>query len=110
MPLYPIIVTAPYSPPQSIQLSVVSSTSINLTWSPPPSNDINGVITEYHIIITEVITGREINLTSTTTSLVAVGLHPYYVYKCIIRAFTVESGPYSEAVNITTPEDGEWMV
>lgn len=84
----------------------MSSTSINLTWSLPPASDINGVITAYHILITEVITERVFNFTSTTTSLLAVGLHPYYTYECIVSAFTIGNGPYSQVINITTPEDG----
>lgn len=99
---------APSSPPQSVQLSPVSSTSINLTWSPPPSSDINGVIIEYRITITEVFTGRVINLTSTPTSLIAAGLHPYYLYDCIISAFTVGNGPYSQTTRIRTPEDSTY--
>lgn len=75
-------------------------------WSPPPSSDINGNITEYRITITEVVTGRVINYTSTTTSFTALGLHPYYVYECIISAFTIGNGPYSQAIRVTTPEDG----
>ena len=100
---------APASSPRNITLSSVSSTSINLAWSPPISDDINGVITVYHILITEVLTGTVFNFTSTTTSFIVPGLHPYYVYDCIISAFTVGNGPYSQAVRITTPEDGMFL-
>ena len=37
----------------------------------------------------------------------ANSLHPYYAYICHVSAFTVGYGPYSEGVQITTPEDGE---
>ena len=69
-------------------------------------NDVNGMIREYRISITEIITGTVINLTSNTTSIIASGLHPYYVYECAVSAFTVGAGPYSQVINITTPEDG----
>ncbi len=70
-------------------------------------NDINGLITKYHITITEAATGRLINLTSFANSITASGLHPNYAYQCRVRAVTIENGPYSNAVNITTSEDGK---
>ena len=88
-------------------LAPVSSTSISLSWAPPPAADINGVIVEYRINITEVATGRVFTLTSSTTSLTAQGLHPFYVYECVVSAFTVAIGPYSQVFHITTPEDGK---
>ena len=98
--------TAPSSPPQSVGLSPVSSTSLSLSWTAPARSDRNGVIREYRINITEVITGRVIYLTSSSMSIVAIGLHPYYYYSCVITAVTVAAGPYSQTVQIRTPEDG----
>ena len=100
---------APSSPPQNVMLTPASSTSFSLSWDPPPADDINGIVTEYRITITEVVTGRVITLTSATTSKMASGLHPYYVYECIVSAFTVGAGPYSQIIRITTPEDGMLM-
>ena len=34
-------------------------------------------------------------------------LHPFYTYHCRVSAFTVEYGPYSESLQIATPEDGK---
>jgi len=99
---------APSSPPQSVGLSPVSSTSLSISWTAPFASDRNGIIREYRINITEVITGRVIYLTSSSTSVVAVGLHPYYNYTCVIAAVTVAAGPFSQTVQITTPEDGRY--
>ena len=103
------IYSAPSSPPQSVGLSPVNSRSVSISWSPPLANATNGVIREYRINITEVITGRIIYLTSTTTSITAAGLHPYYFYECVITAVTVAVGPYSQTIQITTPEDGSYL-
>ncbi len=103
-----VLFLAPSSPPQNVVLSPVSSTSIGLSWSPPPANSQNGIITEYRITITEVISGRVITLTSITTSITALGLHPFYTYECIVNAFTVGAGPYTSVIQITTPEDGTY--
>jgi len=97
---------APSSPPQNVALAPVSSTSINITWSPPPPQDINGIIIEYRVTAVEVVTGRRFNFTSSSSFVVAFGLHPYYVYECTVSAYTVGNGPYSQAIIITTPESG----
>ena len=87
--------------------TVVSSTSIILTWLPPPETSWNGIIREYKINITEVDTGTELVLYSTTSSLTVSSLHPFYTYMCRVSTSTVEYGPYSESFLITTFEDGE---
>ena len=45
-------------------------------------------------------------LSSTTESVLVHHLHPYYTYECVVSAFTVDSGPYSEVLTVTTSEDG----
>jgi hypothetical protein len=100
-------VIAPSSPPEELNVTAVSSSSLSLTWSPPSVDTRNGIIREYRINITELDTGRELVLYSTTMSLIATSLHPYYAYICRISAFTVGYGPYSQGVQITTPEDGK---
>ena len=99
---------APSSPPENLTVSVISSTSIGLTWTPPLLLARNGIITEYHINVTELDTGSSQILTSFTTSLVAQMLHPYYTYDFSVSAHTVATGPYSDSEIIQTPEDGEW--
>lgn len=101
--------TVPSAPPEDVSVSPLSPTSISLTWSPPPVDSQNGVIREYRINITEVDTGRVILLNSTTTSLTVPALHPYYTYLCSIAASTIASGPFTEVIIVTTPEDGMYI-
>ena len=106
--LYTISFTsAPSRQPQNVQLSALSSTSILVTWSPPPVADQNGVITGYLINLTEADTGTVLHMTSRTTSLTATSLHPYYMYEVVVAAVTVAVGPYSQPAQITTPEDSK---
>ena len=60
--------------------------------------------------ITEVESGRHFQNTTTTTSITIPFLHPYYNYLCSIAAYTVGIGPFSNAVRIQMPEDGEKVV
>ena len=108
--IFCICVIAPSNPPEQLHVTAISSSSLSLTWSPPPVDTRNGIIREYRINITELDTGRELVLYSITTFLIATSLHPYYVYVCRVSAFTVGYGPYSEGIQITTPEDGEGKI
>ena len=73
----------------------------------PPAVDHNGIIRNYSVIVTEENTGRRILLTSHTSSGQRVdSLHPYYNYTCVVAAVTVNAGPYSTPVTITTAEAG----
>ena len=97
---------APESPPEDVVLSPVSSTSILISWSPPPAELQNGVITQYRIYVTEVDTGDEFMYSTQTTSIAVQFLHPFYTYECVVSTYTVAEGPYSVVLNVTTPEDG----
>ena len=46
-------------------------------------------------------------LTSETTEITLEGLRPFQLYQCTVAAETVDEGPHSVAVFVTTAEDGE---
>lgn len=105
----PFILVAPSGSPENIVATSLSSTSVELSWDPPPVDQQNGIITNYYINVTEVETGMVSQLMVTgTTQLLIDTLHPYYVYNFYISAATtVGQGPYSPAFSIQTPEDGQ---
>ena len=98
--------SAPSAPPEDLIAANVSSTSFVLSWTPPPISQQSGIIREYTVNVTEVETASLTVLTSTTTSLLVSSLHPYYTYECAVSAYTIEHGPYSEVLTVTTSEDG----
>ena len=79
---------------------------ILLTWQPPAPSNQNGIIQHYAISVTEEETMRQFQLMSTTTSVTATALHPYYTYSFTISAVTVSEGPYSQTLSLRTLEDG----
>ena len=101
-----IFFSAPSAPPEDLIAENVSSTSFVLSWTPPPISQQNGIITKYTVNITEIEISSLTVLTSTNTSLLVLSLHPYYTYDCAVSAYTVDNGPYSEMLTITTSEDG----
>ena len=102
------VCTAPRSEPSNITGTALNSTHIYLTWDPPPPEDINGVIREYRINVTEGETGNLLQYTTNpdTRELVVGRLHPYYTYHCTVGAYTVEVGPHT-AITVRTDEAGE---
>lgn len=101
-------ILVPTGTPQSISATTPNSTSVLLSWMPPSPDQHNGIITTYHINVTEVETGAVSQLVVTgTTQLLVDTLHPYYVYNFIVSAATsVGQGPYSPVFTVQTPEDG----
>ena len=102
----PLISCSAPSAPQNLTGTSMTSQSISLSWSPPLLS--NGVIQEYRVNVTEVETGRvfiEVVM-HTTTSVTVQPLHPYYIYRCHVSAYTVEVGPYAVVI-IRTREDGK---
>lgn len=87
---------------------IVTSMSILLTWTPPPENTHNGEIRSYKVHIID-DAGTVIEFNSSSTWLSASSLHPYYDYYCRVSAFTVGYGPFTDALNVTTEEDG-WLL
>ena len=100
----------PGSHPLNITGSAVNSTHIRLEWDPPRISDQMGIIREYRMNVTELETGVEFRFTTEVNEIIIGSFHPYYTYSCIITAFTVDEGPYSDATVIRTHEDSEYDV
>ena len=96
----------PSSSPREFNASSQSSTTLQLSWLPPTSSDINGVIQFYNLSYTEIETGTFVTITVTTTSTVVNNLHPFYLYKFSVSAVTIGVGP-SIPIAIQMPEAGE---
>ena len=103
------IVAEPSGYPKHIIATAVNSTTLEISWNPPPIEDHNGVIVDYFVRLTsfeseiayELVTGGAL-------SLMVTGLHPFYTYNYIIAAATlVGRGPFSVSKSIKMPPDGE---
>ena len=99
--------TVPTAAPDDFAVTVLDSMSIQLSWSPPPTEHQNGEILEYRIRTVEVETGREMQYSSTSTSMTVSPLHPYYSDQCRVAAVTTAGiGPFTTVVEQRTYQDG----
>jgi len=116
------ILTAPSSVPVNIRLTVESSSTMTVSWEPPPLESHNGQLSYYDVLITEtevmnlesgtVVLSEGMNssriyeLSEGRTQLVAM-LHPSYRYSVEVAAATSAGvGPYSPAMSVVMLEAG----
>ena len=97
---------APTAPPVNSSGYAIDATTIMLTWSPPPTENQNGIIRNYVINITELETGIAFHHVSLSTHILVYSLHPFYRYVVTIAAVTVGQGPATVAFTVRTREDG----
>ena len=89
-----------------LTFSNITHSSFSLVWQNPPPEDQNGIIRLYFINISEEESGRQFQLTSSTPHILVGSLHPFYTYVCTVAASTVDIGPYSPPLTVTTLEAG----
>ena len=83
----------------------VTSRSIQLMWVPPETDQQNGVIQHYLVIVRVTQTHASLSINSSNTSITIPNLHPAYEYSIEVAAVTVNVGPFSSSLSITTPDD-----
>ena len=88
-------------------MSVVTSQSVELSWSAPPPEERNGIITGYVATLIRRDSGSQYQLTSPTTSTTFTTLTPFTSYTVTVAASTaIGLGPQSTQLNFITDEDG----
>ena len=98
---------APSASVVDLSAEAVDSTTIFISWLPPPFNHQNGLIRSYTVHVNETNTGLVYNHSSTTTNVTVSHLHPYSTYSCTVSPVTVKPGPPSSPVYVNTHEDGK---
>lgn len=78
-----------------------------MSWEPPLADLQNGIIQYYLVMVMGQQTSASLSLNSNSTSLTIPNLHPAFAYSIEVAAVTVNVGPYTSAVLVTTPDDGK---
>ena len=85
----------------------LTSTSIILQWTPPPTENVNGIIRAYTLTVSEHETRLSYNLSSPQTELSVGNLHPFYWYNFSVCAVTIAQGPCTAMHTLQTLEAGK---
>ena len=106
--LFLLTFSAPSAPPQNLTGYAASPTIIYLSWNPPPTIDINGILQHYWIGVQESETGRSWSFIHVEGEIAVGSLHPYYNYWCRVSAYTIGLGPYTNQIVVQTQEAGNF--
>ena len=93
--------------PMNVMVDLITSSTVNISWDPPPPEHTNGVILYNVIHLTDLHNKLTQNITTSSNWVQVMDLHPYYSYSFQLAAVTVSQGPFSDTQVFTTPEDGE---
>ena len=99
--------TAPLGSPVSLEILSTLSTSVMLSWRPPPEGQLNGVLRHYVLNVRELDSGRNFTLMSIDSMIVLRDLHPFYSYTIAVCPVTVDIGPCAYFEPIQLPQDGK---
>ena len=100
----------PSTSPLTISGHVIDSNTIFLSWFPPLPQNQNGIIREYIIKITEILSNSTSTNYSTNNSITINSLHPNYYYNLSVSAVTISSGPFSQPITFKTDEASMFLL
>ncbi|CAB1317189.1 unnamed protein product [Coregonus sp. 'balchen'] len=106
----------PSAAPLGVSCDSPSSTSLRVSWKPPPTETQNGVLTGYELRYQQVVSGARVEgqgpevkgppIPPEQGQVVLEGLEKWTWYRVILAAFTTEgSGPESPALLCRTDDD-----
>ncbi|XP_063092394.1 receptor-type tyrosine-protein phosphatase F isoform X13 [Cavia porcellus] len=103
--------STPSAPPQKVTCVSTGSTTVRVSWVPPPADSRNGIITQYSVAY-EAVDGEDRRrhvvdgISREHSSWDLVGLEKWTEYRVWVRAHTdVGPGPESSPVLVRTDED-----
>lgn len=108
-------VLVPDHAPINVTAYNTSSTSINVTWQPIPSDHVNGILLGYHVIYRRInkfgdnISMVTVNSTILHTELTGLGKYKLYSLQVAGRTL-VGLGNFSDPVNVRTDQDGTYFL
>ena len=99
----------PSAAPGELTVDRKLPTTVELSWSPLPKNDPNGVITGYTVkVIVDDSQSEQLNSTVTTNSIEIPDLRPFTSYTFKVSAKTKAGSGPAATTSSTTPEAGKW--
>ena len=101
------IYLAPTASPQNVEVLILGPKSINISWLGIPEKDANGIVRHFIINITVSMEDSQQIITNSQRMFYSLyNLLPFTKYTISIAAVTVDTGPFSDVVELETPESG----
>lgn len=98
---------APSSTVKSFNVTTPYSHTVQVTWLPLQSSELNGILMFYSVHFSVAETLETFEHKTNNTVFIITDAHPYYTYSIKVSAVTVAYGPYTPVITVTTPQDGE---
>ena len=103
----------PDKSPTNVTAYDTSSTSINITWQPIPSDHVNGILLDYNVIYRRIDKPKDnfsmVTVNSTVLHTELSGLGKYKQYSIQVAGRTGAGlGNFSEPVFVRTEQDGSF--
>lgn len=92
-----------------VSISVISSTSLNISWQLQNTSKVHGVIVDYHVHCSNNQLGTSSSSQTSNNSTkhkVIDGLHAYTPYECCVAASNLRGAGNKTCSNATTSEAG----
>ncbi len=109
---YTFLTSAPPGPPQNVQLSSITASSITVSWQPSPYSVQFGNV-HYYTVNCSSHSHNGVNYTTADNSTVSVQvteLRPYTVYECCVGGVGVAGGSVLTCRTSVTSETGKVCV
>jgi len=108
-----IFCSVPSKPPQFVEVKVLSSTAISVSWKAPHQDSIHGQLQGYKIRYHRVGQPDNVNIKKVGSNVLNVTikkLGKFTTYKIIVLAFTSKGdGATSTEIKVTTAEDSKYL-
>ena len=102
--------SAPDSPPENVSVTVLTSTTIMVTWESSSLEDIAYEILYRPLTTFDGVIDDEmsVNVSGSVMTVILMGLQEYVNYTISVRAYTTSRGVgnYSSEITVLTWEDG----
>ena len=100
----------PTGAPEGLTVIALNSSTVQVSWEPPPLYTQNGPIGGYILSVTGISSDENFEIFSHQgpNVLIISYLHPFYTYTYTIAAIGTGVGPFSPALSLQMPEEGNY--
>ncbi len=104
---YDHVNAVPSVAPNNVTAVAVNSSVLAVTWEQLPVDQQNGIVQYFTVTVQVQQTSAMFSIDTTELTITISNLHPAYDHILRVAAVTVATGPFSDPVTVTTPDDSK---